>query len=84
MGALKNEYAVVLWYLRSRKTRRFYTKFNATLHAMETEECLLDRYTPRYAVPAHTFYKVPRYVWRRIDKREPDAVPPWLNDIHPS
>jgi len=48
-------------------------------------ECLLDPYTPRYAAhTGHGYYKVPGYVWRRIDKRDPGAVPPWLNDIRSS
>lgn len=85
MGALKNEYAVVLRHLRSSGIRRFAAHPNGTLNAMWAIECLLDPYTPRYAAhTGHGYYKVPGYVWRRIDKRDPGAVPPWLNDIRSS
>jgi hypothetical protein len=86
MAALPPEYADVLWYLWINKTRRFAVKVNGTVYAMEAEWCLLDRHNPAgWAVPMHAYYKVPGYVWHRIEKRlgptHPGKASMWLKDM---
>jgi hypothetical protein len=86
MDALQNsEYAGVLWYLGTTQIRSFAAKSNGTLYVMVEIECLLDRYEPAVGIPMHACYRVPRYVWRQIEKRLgpkfQGKAPTWLANI---
>jgi len=66
---LRPDFGEVLWYLRSSNMKKFDVHpANMTLATME-KECLLDIYTPGWGVEMHAYYRVPDYVWNRIDDK---------------
>jgi hypothetical protein len=86
MKALSDEYVDTLHYLKSRNTQRFHAPVNNTLLYEMQNACLLEIDDPNWTTCSIiTYYKVPDYVWEKIDhfgsyatSRPISQQPPWL------